>query len=401
MSEPKKKNNRFCPIARKCGACQLQNMSYPEQLSWKMAKSIKLLSRFGHVDEIIGMDEPYHYRNKAQAAFGRTARGRIISGIYQSGTHIIATTDSCYLESPEADAIIVTIRRLAESVGLPIYDEDRRVGCLRHVLVRTGAESGQILVAIVTATPVFPGKNHFIQALLAAHPQITTIVQNINSGHDSMVLGKTQKVLYGSGYIEDTLCGCVFRISARSFYQINHAQTEKLYDMLRIDHFRGLYEYWAVPADAETAKEGKWCKGPQKALFENLKKVAPDIEIIAEDLGIIDENVEKFLAETGFYGMRVMQFGFDGDKKNKHLPHNYDKNCVAYTATHDNDTTLGWLLSLDENTLESALNYVACDSGYGWADGAGKCRATRAFIRAVMASKANISIVPMQDLCGY
>ena len=231
MSEPKKKNNRFCPIARKCGACQLQNMSYPEQLSWKMAKSIKLLSRFGHVDEIIGMDEPYHYRNKAQAAFGRTARGKIISGIYQSGTHIIATTDSCYLESPEADAIIVTIRRLAESVGLPIYDEDRRVGCLRHVLVRTGAESGQILVAIVTATPVFPGKNHFIQALLAAHPQITTIVQNINSGHDSMVLGKTQKVLYGSGYIEDTLCGCVFRISARSFYQINHAQTEKLYDI--------------------------------------------------------------------------------------------------------------------------------------------------------------------------
>ena len=177
--------------------------------------------------------------------------------------------------------------------------------------------------------------------------------------------------------------------------------TEKLYDMLRIDHFRGLYEYWAVPADAETAKEGKWCKGPQKALFENLKKVAPDIEIIAEDLGIIDENVEKFLAETGFYGMRVMQFGFDGDKKNKHLPHNYDKNCVAYTATHDNDTTLGWLLSLDENTLESALNYVACDSGYGWADGAGKCRATRAFIRAVMASTANIAIVPMQDLCGY
>lgn len=181
--------------------------------------------------------------------------------------------------------------------------------------------------------------------------------------------------------------------------RIKHA--EKLYDVLRIDHFRGLYEYWAVPAGAETAKEGKWRKGPQKALFEALKKRKVDIEIIAEDLGIIDEHVEKFLEETGFKGMRVMQFGFDGDKNNKHLPHNYEKNCVAYTATHDNDTTLGWLLSLDNATLESALNYVACDPGYGWADGAGKCRATRAFIRAVMASVADVAIVPMQDLCGY
>ncbi|MGN0767901.1 MAG: 4-alpha-glucanotransferase [Christensenellales bacterium] len=181
--------------------------------------------------------------------------------------------------------------------------------------------------------------------------------------------------------------------------RIKHMQ--KLYDILRIDHFRGLYEYWAVPAGAETAREGKWRKGPQKALFDEIKKRVPDIEIVAEDLGIIDENVEKFLEETGFYGMRVMQFGFDGDKRNKHLPHNYDKNCVAYTATHDNDTTLGWLLSLDGGTLESALNYVACDPGYGWADGAGKCRATRAFIRAVMASTADVAIVPMQDLCGY
>lgn len=181
--------------------------------------------------------------------------------------------------------------------------------------------------------------------------------------------------------------------------RIKHAH--KLYDVVRIDHFRGLYEYWAVPAEAATAKEGKWRKGPQKKLFEILKKEVPDVEIIAEDLGIIDEKVEKFLEETGFYGMRVMQFGFDGDKKNKHLPHNYVKECVAYTATHDNDTTLGWLLSLDGNAFGDAMNYVDCSTEYGWADGAGNCRATKAFVRAIMASVADVAIVPMQDLCGY
>ena len=181
--------------------------------------------------------------------------------------------------------------------------------------------------------------------------------------------------------------------------RIRHAK--EMYDVVRIDHFRGLYEYWAVPADAKTAKEGKWRKGPQKKLFEILKKKVPDVEIIAEDLGIIDEHVTKFLEETGFYGMRVMQFGFDGDPKNTHLPYNYKKECVAYTATHDNDTTLGWLLSLDSETFRRAMTYVDCDDGFGWADGAGNCRATRAFIKAIMSSVADVAIVPMQDLCGY
>ncbi len=175
----------------------------------------------------------------------------------------------------------------------------------------------------------------------------------------------------------------------------------KLYDVVRIDHFRGLYEYWEVPQGAVTAKEGRWRKGPRKALFDALEKIKPNAKIVAEDLGIIDENVEEFLESCGFPGMRVMQFGFDGDKNNKHLPHNYVKNCFAYTATHDNDTTLGWLLSLDTGTLKDALNYVDCDSSFGWADGAGQCRSTKAFVRAVMQSVASVAIVPMQDLCGY
>ena len=222
--------SRFCPYQKKCGACQLQNLPYPDQLSWKMARTIRLLGRFGHVSEILGMEEPYHYRNKAQAAFGKTARGKMISGIYQSGTHRIVAVDSCFLENETADRIIVTIRRLAESFGYQPYDEDARRGFLRHVLVRTGDSTGQVLVAVVTGTPMFPRKNDFVKALLAAHPEITTLVQNINDSQTSMVLGERQTVLFGKGYIEDELCGCRFRISPQSFYQINHAQTEKLYD---------------------------------------------------------------------------------------------------------------------------------------------------------------------------
>ncbi|MCR4661114.1 MAG: 4-alpha-glucanotransferase [Clostridia bacterium] len=177
--------------------------------------------------------------------------------------------------------------------------------------------------------------------------------------------------------------------------------TLDLYDIVRIDHFRGLCQYWAVKATEKTAKNGVWKDGPKMALFDELKKVRPDAQIIAEDLGIIDKSVEDFLEETGFKGMRVMQFGFDGDPLNKHLPHNHDKNCVAYSATHDNNTTLGWLLSLDVQTLNDVLHYISCDNSYGWADGAGRCRATKAFIKSIMQSSADIAIFPMQDLCGY
>lgn len=175
----------------------------------------------------------------------------------------------------------------------------------------------------------------------------------------------------------------------------------KLYDILRIDHFRGLYEYWAVDASETTAKNGKWHTGPKTAIFEELKKVLPEHCIVAEDLGLVDEKVAEFLKKCGYYGMRVMQFGFDGDVNNKHLPHNFIQECVAYTGTHDNDTTLGWLLSMDSNTRQSALEYVDCEANYGWASGGGQCRATKAFIRSVIASCARLAIIPMQDLCGY
>lgn len=219
-----------CPHYKKCGGCQLQNMTYDEQLSFKQAKTIRLLGRFCHIEEIIGMRQPEHYRNKVQAAFGMTRGGKIISGVYQSSSHNIVCVDNCRLEDRKADRIIVTVRKMLGDFKMLPYNEDRKTGFLRHVLVKRGFATDEIMVVLVTSIPVFKNKNAFISKLLEVHPEITTIVQNINNANTSLVLGESEKVLYGKGYITDILCGCKFKISAKSFYQINPVQTEKLYN---------------------------------------------------------------------------------------------------------------------------------------------------------------------------
>ena len=176
------------------------------------------------------MERPLHYRNKVQAAFGLDRKKRIISGVYQSSTHRIVPVDRCMIENEAADAIIVTVRRLLADFKLLPYHADTGRGFLRHVLVRRGFSTGQVMVVLVTGSPVFPSKNHFVGALLKKHPEITTVLQNINPGRTSLVLGTQEKTLFGPGFIEDELCGCVFRISAQSFYQINPVQTQVLYE---------------------------------------------------------------------------------------------------------------------------------------------------------------------------
>ena len=218
-----------CPVSKKCGGCQLSNMTYAEQLSYKQAKEIKLLGRFCHVNEIIGTEHPFYYRNKVQAAFGITRGGMIISGVYQSSTHNVVKVDSCKLEDKRADAVIVTIRNLLKSFKLTVFNDKTGDGFLRHVLVKVAQGTGEIMVVLVTGSPVFKSKKNFCDALLKAHPEITTIIQNVNNRFTSLVLGEQQTVLYGDGYITDRLMGKKFRISAKSFYQINYEGTKLLY----------------------------------------------------------------------------------------------------------------------------------------------------------------------------
>lgn len=230
MSNKDNKMNASCPVYKKCGGCQLQNLSYPEQLKFKQNKVERLLKNFCKVELIIGMENPYHYRNKVQAAFYTDKRGKIISGVYQSGTHHVVGIDSCQTEDVIADKIIVAVRKLLPSFKMTTYNEDTGKGFLRHILVKRGFATNQIMLVLVTGTPVFPSKNNFVKAILKQFPEITTIVQNVNNYNTNLVLGNNQKILYGKGYIEDILCDCRFRISPKSFYQINPVQTEVLYN---------------------------------------------------------------------------------------------------------------------------------------------------------------------------
>ena len=230
-TEPHTDGEEFlkCPVYRKCGGCEFRNITYEEQLKVKENRVRKELEGLARTEKIAGMSYPYFYRNKVNAAFQRKRDGSIVSGVYEAGTHRVVPVERCLIEDQRADRIIGTIRRLVPSFRITIYNENSGYGLLRHVMVRVGHKTGQILVTLVVTSPIFPSKNNFVKALRKEHPEITSIVLNLNEKNTSMVLGERNIVLYGKGYIEDILCGKKFRISPSSFYQINSIQTEVLY----------------------------------------------------------------------------------------------------------------------------------------------------------------------------
>jgi 23S rRNA (uracil1939-C5)-methyltransferase len=220
---------KICPYAKLCGGCTYQGVEYSEQIKEKQLYLNKLLSQFGKVEDIIPAENPYYYRNKVHASF-RLSKGNVLAGTYQANSHKLVPIESCQIENQTAGAIVQSIKGLIQSFKLQVYDENTGRGLFRHVLVRTAHKTGQVLVALVLGDVIFPSKNNFTKALLKLHPEITTIVMNINNKKTSMILGEREIILYGKGYIEDILCGKKFRISPKSFYQVNPIQTEILYN---------------------------------------------------------------------------------------------------------------------------------------------------------------------------
>lgn len=219
-----------CSCRKKgCGGCPLLGLPYAEQLAKKQKDTEKLLGKFGTVRPILGMEGPWHYRNKAVSTFC-TGPGRSLqSGIYAQGTHRVIPVEECLLHNPALDEAIAAVRAAAAACRYEPFNEDRRTGLIRHVLVRHSRATGQVLVCLVTAQAALPGSKAFVAKLRQLCPAVSTVVQNINPRHSSAVLGSAEKLLYGKGYIEDTLCGVTFRLSAASFYQVNPVQTERLY----------------------------------------------------------------------------------------------------------------------------------------------------------------------------
>lgn len=252
-----------CPVAQKCGACQHVSEGYGDQLARKDAFVDKLFAggvTQGVLRPIIGMDDPYFYRNKVASPFApgkklpaamqtaasqertrrhskgsksdRASRTRheILCGMYAAGTHRIIATDGCLIENREAKKIILAIRHLMPRFGIEPYREDAGSGFLRHAVVRVGHTSGEILVTLVTNDRQFPASRAFCRELVKKCPGITTIVQNVNERQTNVIFGEREQTLYGPGFILDNLCGLSFRISSQSFYQVNAVQTEVLYN---------------------------------------------------------------------------------------------------------------------------------------------------------------------------
>lgn len=223
------KSDDNCKYFKKCGACQLRNMTYEQQLSYKMAKVIKLLGKYCRVDEIVPMENTLGYRNKAQRLIFEQNR-RAVPGIYLSSSKRAVRCDMCLVESAVSAKIFAEVCRIMNELGIRAYDPVTKRGAVRQVLVRQAFATGEIMAVVVSAEERLPKEKRFVSLLTERIPQIDTLVLNVNRTDTPLWLTDNERVLFGDGYITDVLCSCSFRISPRSFYQINPVMTEKLYN---------------------------------------------------------------------------------------------------------------------------------------------------------------------------
>ncbi len=246
----------LCPVFGRCGGCSQLDVPYEVQLAAKQQAVADLfagLAPEGALLPILGMDDPFHYRNKVVSPYapakGRVGKGRkgvpkggkgaapakltradILTGMYAPGTHRLIPTDACAIENETAKRVTLAVRDIMARWSMAPYDEDTGEGFIRHVVVRVGHQSGEVLVTVVTNGEEFPSSKAFCRELKRRVPEITTIVQNVNTRATNVILGEKERTLFGPGFILDTLCGLSFRISSQSFYQVNATQTEMLYD---------------------------------------------------------------------------------------------------------------------------------------------------------------------------
>lgn len=222
-----------CPVARQCGGCQLQAMDYKEQLTFKERKIYNNLTRIGGFTEIpmlpiMGMDEPWRYRNKAQFPWGTDKEGNIITGFYAGRTHSIIGCEDCLLGIEENEDILKIIKAHMERFGLRPYDEETHKGLIRHTLIRKGFKTGELMVCQVINGKSLPHQEELVEELLKI-PGMTSISYSVNREKTNVIMGNQVENLYGPGYISDYIGDVKYRISPLSFYQVNPVQTEKLY----------------------------------------------------------------------------------------------------------------------------------------------------------------------------
>jgi 23S rRNA (uracil1939-C5)-methyltransferase len=346
-----------CAAQKQCGACQLLAVPYAEQLAKKqraMAELFEDVAGQGTImNPIAGMDEPYYYRNKVTSPYvpgkklggrgnegkagrsgGKDAHGgkgkqrgkavakgakparEILCGMYAAGTHRVIATDNCLIENKQAKRVVLAIRSLMQRYGMEPYNEDAGTGFVRHVVVRVGHSSGEMLVTIVTNGKEFTGSRNFCRELVKRCPYVTTIVQNVNTRQTNVILGNEEKTLYGPGFIIDELCGLSFRISSHSFYQVNAVQTEVLYRLaIQMAEFTGsetaLDAYCGTGTIGLVAAKGLPEVPDAHAAHvigvDNVASAIKDAHMSAQHNGV--ENAEFETGDAGAFMMRQAKAG--------------------------------------------------------------------------------------------
>ena len=347
-----------CPVARQCGGCQIQQMSYERQLTFKENKVCNNLRRLGgldlsamEVEPICGMEEPFHYRNKAQFPFGLDKNGNIVAGFYAGRTHSIIPNEDCLIGSDINAGILAEIKAFMIMNHIKSYDENSHSGLVRHILIRTGFTTGQIMVCVVINGSNIPKEDELVKKLLALsfsnERKIASIMVNINREKTNVILGKKCRVLYGTPYIEDYIGEVKYRIQPLSFYQVNPVQTEKLYN-IALD-YAGL-----------TGNETVWdlyCGIGTISLF--LAKKAKKVYGVE----IVPEAIEDAVTNAKLNGIDNAEF-YVG-KAEEILPEKYDKeNVHADVIVVDpprkgcDEALLGTMVKM----APERIVYVSCDS---------------------------------------
>ena len=291
-----------CKICTSCGGCQYQQLNYQAQLKYKTKRVKEALTRIAKVKTkvlpCIGMDNPYNYRNKIQVPFNKDKNGKVKFGFYKENSHIIMPIKECAIEDKRAAPILWDIKLLLEEMNIPVYNEDSGKGILRYVLIRTSHHYKELMVVLVTTVLNFPGQRNFINELVNRHPEITTIVENVNNRHTNVILGNQEKVLFGPGHIKDDILGLTFEISASSFFQVNPVQVEKLYSSALnlidfnkketvLDAYSGVGTIGLIVAkNAKKVISVEINKSAHKNAVENAKRNGVDnIEFVCADAG--------------------------------------------------------------------------------------------------------------------
>ena len=286
-----------CHVFWECGGCQLQHLSYEGQLVQKQKTVRDAMERLGKLPDVlvhpvIGMDDPWRYRNKSQIPFSERD-GEVVSGFYRSRTHHIVDTDVCIIQGEEADELMATLKKELHTMGIEAYDERTNRGMLRHLIVRKARATGELMVVLVTRSKKFPQKEAAMELIKRVVPNVTSIMQNVNSEKTNVIFGEETILLHGKPFIVDSIGDIHFEISARSFYQVNSEQTKVLYEQALkyaqltgnetvIDAYCGIgsislflaqnakevYGVEIVPQAIEDAKRNAELNGIDNAFFE-------------------------------------------------------------------------------------------------------------------------------------